>query len=87
MTSNNTDPDRLLPDRFHTRPDHSRSLKTETMKPKQQWEITYAVYGGNQTVVLLEQGWQPFAVSPSNETFAAVFVFVWYRRQTENNEN
>lgn len=48
---------------------------------KKKWEVAYAVYGGNQNVLLLEQGWEPFAVSPQNDQFATVAVIIWFRRR------
>jgi len=46
-----------------------------------KWEIGYASHGSNQMVLMLQQGWEPFAVSPLPDPFSTAGVYVWFRRQ------
>jgi hypothetical protein len=45
-----------------------------------KWEVAYAAYGGNETIILEQGGWEPFAVT-IEPTDSGPVRLVWYRRR------
>jgi len=53
-------------------------------KKKIQWEMSQAAWGGNQVLLNLTQGWEPFAVTYQPPTAELGVSIVWFRRQIKD---